>query len=195
MDISSVGSGLGVDTDCVTHTIVGVGVGVHVGVGVGVGVDTGVGVGTDCVTHPIVGVGVGVSVGVGVGVNTGVGVGVGVGVGMNTGVGAGVDVDSGVGLCAEQAEQKINIKVRMRTIGNILRRIRIISVSDISECNCSVVCEGEQMYGSSGEVSEGSPSDYDPFKLHVTAYRVHGPDAAPARSEAERHPEPFPQDR
>ena len=33
--------------------------------------------------------------------------------------------------------------------------------------NCSVVCEGEQTYGSSGEVSEGSPSDYDPFKLHV----------------------------
>ena len=59
----------------------------------------------------------------------------------------------------------------------------------------SVVCEGEQTYGSSGEVSEGSPSDYDPFQRHVTAYRVHGPDAAPARSEAERHPEPFPQDR
>ncbi len=46
----------------------------------------------------------------------------------------------------------------------------------------SVVCEGEQTYGSSGEVSEGSPSDYDPFKLHVTG-------------EAERHPEPFPQER
>ena len=49
------------------------------------------------------------------------------------------------------------------------------------------------MYGSSGEVSEGAPSDYKPLKLRVTAYRVHGPDAAPARSEAERHPEPFPQ--
>ena len=57
------------------------------------------------------------------------------------------------------------------------------------------MCEGEQTYGSSGEVSEGSPSDYDPFKLHVTADRVHGPDAAPARGEAERHPEPFPQER
>ena len=33
--------------------------------------------------------------------------------------------------------------------------------------NCSVVCEGEQTYGSSGEVSEGSPSDYDPFQRHV----------------------------
>ena len=59
----------------------------------------------------------------------------------------------------------------------------------------SVVCEREQTYGSSGEVSEGSPSDYDPLQRHVTADRVHGPDAAPARSEAERHPEPFPQER
>ena len=65
----------------------------------------------------------------------------------------------------------------------------------LSVCNCSVVCEGERTYGSSGEVSEGSPSDHDPLQRHVTAYRVHGPDAAPARSEAERHPEPFPQER
>ncbi len=59
--------------------------------------------------------------------------------------------------------------------------------------NRSAMCEGERTYFSSGEVSEGTPSDYDPLKLHVTADRVHGPDAAPARGEAERHPEPFPQ--
>ncbi len=52
------------------------------------------------------------------------------------------------------------------------------------------MCEGERAYGSSGEVSEGTPSDYDQLKLRVTADRVHGPDAAPARGEVERHPEP-----
>ena len=58
----------------------------------------------------------------------------------------------------------------------------------------SCVKENKRMAGS-GEVSEGSPSDYNPLQRHVTADRVHGPDAAPARGEAERHPEPFPQDR
>ena len=33
--------------------------------------------------------------------------------------------------------------------------------------NCSVVCEGERTYGSRGEVSEGSPSDYHPLQRHV----------------------------
>ena len=89
--------------------------------------------------------------------------------------------------------------MRCRFDGGIHDPLRLSSVFPRPYCftasNCSVVCEGEQTYGSSGEVSEGSPSDYDPFQRHVTADRVHGPDAAPARGEAERHPEPFPQDR
>ena len=105
-------------------------------------------------------------------------------------------MNSGKDKFSGDCQSFFRIKIgRKLPVSQYRRFQRGIGQKTADQGNCSVVCEGERTYGSSGEVSEGSPSDCDPFQRHVTAYRVHGPDAAPARSEAEGHPEPFPQDR